>query len=96
MKQGATTVGKTALQAATEVGQYILEGRNVSKSMKARGNQVLANVANKAVKKRTGRGREKPINRSAPEKPTISSQTKEGKTSHKIDKYNPKWNGSCR
>ena len=95
-KQGARTVGKRALQAATEVGQDVLEGRNVSESMKARGNQSFTDVSNKAVKTLTGRGRKRPIKRSAPAKPTISSQAKKRKTSHKIEKYNPKWNGSSR
>ncbi|CAB4016293.1 Hypothetical predicted protein [Paramuricea clavata] len=50
---------------------------------------AFTDVANKAVKTLTGRGRKRPIKRSAPAKPTISSQAKKRKTSHKVDKYNP-------
>ena len=36
-KSGAKAIGKRALQAATEVGQDVLEGKNVIKSAKSRG-----------------------------------------------------------
>ena len=35
-KRGAKAVGKRALKAATEVGQDVLEGKNVMKSLKSR------------------------------------------------------------
>ena len=40
-KQGAKVVGKRALQAATEVGQDVLQGKNVRESVKTHGGDVV-------------------------------------------------------
>ena len=40
-KQGAKVVGKRALQAATEVGQDVLQGKNVRESGKTHGREVV-------------------------------------------------------
>ncbi len=44
-KQGAKVVGNRALQAATEVGQDVLQGKNVRESVKSRGKQAASDVA---------------------------------------------------
>ena len=94
-KRGAKAVGKRALQAATEVGQDVLEGKNVIESAKSRGKQAAGDVAKAAANKViVRRGRKKGINRAAPEKTVIRAPTKKLKTSNKLDNYNPKWNGS--
>ena len=94
-KRGAKAVGKRALQAATEVGQDVLEGKNVIQSAKSRGKQAAGDVAKAAANKViVGRGREKGIKRAATEKTVIRAPTKKLKTSNKLDNYNPKWNGS--
>lgn len=88
-KKGAETVGKRALKAATEVGQDVLEGKNIKESVKSRGKQAV----NDAKKAMTGGGRKKGIKRAAPTEPAIRRQTKKVKTSNKLDNYQPKWNG---
>ena len=94
-KRGAKAVGKRALQAATEVGQDVLEGKNVIESAKSRGKQAAGDVAKAAANKViVGRSRKKGIKRAAPEKTVIRAPTKKLKTSNKLDNYNPKWNGS--
>ena len=40
-KQGAKVVGKRALQAATEVGQDVLQGKNVRESVETHGGKVV-------------------------------------------------------
>ena len=63
-KRGAKAVGKRALQAATEVGQDVLEGKNVIESAKSRGKQAAGDVAKAAAKKViVGRGRKKSCSR---------------------------------
>ena len=94
-KRGAKAIGKRALQAATEVGQDVLEGKNVIKSAKSRGKQAAGDVAKAAANKViVGRGCKKGIKKAAPEKTVIRAPTKKLKTSNKLDNYNPKWNGS--
>ena len=94
-KRGAKAVGKRALQAATEVGQDVLEGKNVIESAKSRGKQAAGDVAKAAANKViVGRDRKKGIKRAATEKTVIRAPTKKLKTSNKLDNYNPKWNGS--
>ena len=94
-KRGAKAVGKRALQAATEVGQDVLEGKNVIESAKSRGKQAAGDVAKAAANKvMAGRGRKKGIKRASTEKTVIRAPTKKLKTSNKLDNYNPKWNGS--
>ena len=94
-KRGAKAAGKRALQAATEVGQDVLEGKNVIESAKSRGKQAAGDVAKAAANKViVGRDRKKGIKRAAPEKTVIRAPTKKLKTSNKLDNYNPKWNGS--
>ena len=59
-KQGARVVGKRALQAATEVGQDILQGKNVRESVKTHGGDVVKDFAEKGVRtllRQTGHGR---------------------------------------
>ena len=92
-KQGAKVFGKRALQAATEVGQDVLQGKNVKEAFKSRGKQAASDVAKNAAKKvMTGKGRKKGIKRAAPAKTPIRGPTKRQKTS--LDNYNPKWHGS--
>ena len=92
-KQGAKVVGKRALQAATEVGQDVIQGRNVKESFKSRGKQAVSDVVENAAKKvMTGKGRKKGIKRAAPAKTPIRGPTKKQKTS--LDNYSPKWHGS--
>ena len=94
-KRGGQAVGKRALKAATEVGQDVLEGKDVIKSAKSRGKQAVSDMAEAATNKiMVGRGRNKGIKRAAPGKTTICAPTKKLKTSNKLDNYNPKWNGS--
>jgi hypothetical protein len=79
-KQVAKVVGKRALQAATEVGQDVLQGKNVKEAFKSRGKQAASDVAKNAAKKvMTGKG-------------PIRGPTKKQKTS--LDNYSPKWHGS--
>jgi hypothetical protein len=87
LEQGAKVVGKRALQAAVEVGQDVLQGKNV----KSRGKQAVSDVAKKVM---TGNGRKKSIKRAAPAKTPIRGPTKKQKTS--LDNYSPKWHGSSR
>ena len=83
------------MKAATEVGQDVLEGKDVIKSAKSRGKQAVGDVAKAAVNKViVGRGRKKGIKRAAPGKTVIRALTKKLKTSNKLDNYNPKWNRS--
>ena len=92
-KQGAKVVGKRALQAATEVGQDVLQGKNVKEAFKSREKQAASDVGKNAAKKvMTGKGRKKGIKRAAPAKTPIRGPTKKQKTS--LDNYNPKWHGS--
>jgi hypothetical protein len=46
-KQGAKDVGKRALQAAREVGEDVLQGKNVKEAFKSRGKQAASDVAKK-------------------------------------------------
>jgi hypothetical protein len=94
-KQGAKVVGKRALQAATEVGQDVLQGKNVKEAFKSRGKQAASDVVENATKKViTGKRRKKGIKRAAPTKTPIRGPTKKQKTS--LDNYSPKWHGSSR
>ena len=91
-KQGAKVVGKRALQAAAEVGQDVLQGKNVKEYFKSRGKQAVSDVAENVAKKvMTRKGRKKGIKRAAPAKTPIRGPTKKQKTS--LDNYNPKWHG---
>jgi hypothetical protein len=49
-KQSAKVVGKRALQAATEVGQDVLRGKNVRESVKTHGGTLLKTLPNKEQK----------------------------------------------
>ena len=94
-KRGAKAVGKSALKAATEVGQDVLEGKDVIKSAISRGKQAVSDMAEAATNKvMIGRSRKKGIKRAAPGKTAIRAPTKKLKTSNKLDNYNTKWNGS--
>ena len=87
--------GKRALKTATEVGQDVLEGKDVIKSAKSREKQAVSDMAEAATNKVTvGRGRKKGIKRAAPGKTVIRPPTKKLKTSNKLGNYNPKWNRS--
>ena len=61
-KRGAKAVGKRALKAATEVGQDVLEGKDVLKSLKSRGSDAVKELAQQEAKTlvhQTGRGRKR-------------------------------------
>jgi hypothetical protein len=48
-KQGAKVVGKRALQAATEIGQDVLQGKNVRESVKTHGGEVVKDFAEQGL-----------------------------------------------
>ena len=55
-------VGERALKAATEVGQDVLEGKNVLKSLKSRGSDAVKEYVQQGAKTlvhQTGRGRKR-------------------------------------
>ena len=84
-----------ALKVATEVGQDVLEGKDVIKSAKSRGKQAVSDRAEAATNKvMVGCGRKKGIKRATPGKTVIRAPTEKLKTCNKLDNYNPKWNGS--
>jgi hypothetical protein len=59
LKQGAKVVGKRALQAATEVGQDVLQGKNVKVYVKTHGGDVVKDFAEQGAKvllQQAGRG----------------------------------------
>ena len=61
-KQGAKVVGKRALQAATEVGQDVLQGKNVRESVKTHGGKVVKDFAEQGARtllRQTGHGRKR-------------------------------------
>ena len=49
-KQGAKVVGKRALQAATEIGQDILQGKNVRESVETNGGKVVKDIAEQGAR----------------------------------------------
>jgi hypothetical protein len=58
-KQGAKVVGKRELQAATEVGQDVLQGKNVRESAKIHGKEVVKEFAEQGARtllQQAGRG----------------------------------------
>jgi hypothetical protein len=58
-KQGAKIVGKRALQAATEVGQDVLQGKNVGESVKTHGGEIVKDFAEQGARtllRQTGHG----------------------------------------
>jgi hypothetical protein len=62
LKQGAKVVGKRALQAATEVGQDVLQGNNVRESVKTHGGKVVKDFSEKGARtllRQTGHGRKR-------------------------------------
>ena len=62
LKRGAKVVGKRALKAATEVGQDVLEVKDVLKSLKSRGSDAVKELAQQKAKTlvhQTGRGRKR-------------------------------------
>ena len=61
-KRSAKAVRKRALKAATDVGQDVLEGKNVLKSLKSRGSDAVKELAQQGAKTlvhQTGRGRKR-------------------------------------
>ena len=61
-KQGTKVVGKRALQAATEVGQDILQGKNVRESVNTHGGDVVKDFAEQGARtllRQTGHGRKR-------------------------------------
>ena len=76
-KQGAKVVGKRALQAATEVGQDVIQGKTVRESFKSRGKEAASDFEENVVQKvMTRKGRKKDIKRAAPAKTPIRGPTK--------------------
>jgi hypothetical protein len=49
-KKGVKVVGKIALQTATEVGQDVLQGKNVKESVKTNGGDVVKDFAEQGAK----------------------------------------------
>ena len=61
-KQGAKVVGKRALQAATEIGQDVLQGKNVRESVETQGGKVVKDFAEQGARtllRQTGHGRKR-------------------------------------
>ena len=61
-KQGAKVVGKRALQAATEIGQDVLQGKNVRESVETYGGKVVKNFSEQGARtllRQTGHGRKR-------------------------------------
>jgi hypothetical protein len=61
-KQGAKVVGKRALQAATEIGQDVLQGKNVRESVETHGGKVVKDFAEQGARtlmRQTGHGRKR-------------------------------------
>jgi hypothetical protein len=61
-KQGAKVVGKRALQAAAEVGQDVLQGKNVKESVETHGGKVVKDFAEQGARtllRQTGHGRKR-------------------------------------
>ena len=85
-KQGAKDVGKRALQAATEVGQDILQGKNVRECVKTHGGDVVKDFAEQGARtllRQTGHGRK----RRRSQRSNLSSVKK-----HKLEAPRPtKW-----
>jgi hypothetical protein len=62
LKQGAKVVGKRALQVATEVGQDVLQGKNVRESVENHGGKVVKDFAEQGARtllRQTGHGRKR-------------------------------------
>ena len=62
LKQGAKVVGKRALQAATEIGQDVLQGKNVRESVETHGGKVVKDFAEQGARtllRQTGHGRKR-------------------------------------
>ena len=58
-KQSAKVVGKRALQAATEVGQDVLRGKNVGESVNTHGGKIVKDFAEQGARtllRQTGHG----------------------------------------
>ena len=51
LKQGAKTVGRTALKTGAQVASDVLQGQNIKSSLKTRGSQARQNLQNKAKQK---------------------------------------------
>ncbi len=49
-KQSAKIVGRRALQAATDIGQDVFDGDNVSKAIKSRGKEALKDFAERGAR----------------------------------------------
>ena len=80
-KQGAKVVGKRALQAATEVGQDVLRGKNVRESVKTHGGEVVKDFAEKGARsllrqtgRRSKRGRSQCSNLSSVKKQKLEEE----------------------
>ena len=61
-KRGAKAIGKRALKAATEVGQDVLEGKNVLKPLKSRGIDAVKELAQQGAETlvhQSGQGRKR-------------------------------------
>jgi hypothetical protein len=61
-QQGAKVVGKRALQAATKVGQDVLQGKNVRESANTHGREIVKDFAEQGANTllhQTGRGRKR-------------------------------------
>ena len=56
-KRGAKAVGKRALKAVTEVGQDVLEGKNVMKLLKSRGSDAVKELAQQGAKSTSNRSK---------------------------------------
>ena len=91
-KQGAKVVGKRALQAATEVGQDVLQGKNVRESVKAHRGKVVKDFVEQGARtllRQTGHGSK----RRRSQRSNLSSVKKQ---KLEEDPRRPKWIGKMK
>ena len=85
VKRGVQAIGRRALGAAVDVGQDILEGKNVKQAIKSHGIKAVKDIVHQGVKQSGnqsggGRKRKTPIKANASSKSVSRAQTKKRKT----------------
>ena len=85
VKRGVQAIGRRALGAAVDVGQDILEGKNVKQAIKSHGIKAVKDIVHQGVKQSgnqsgSGRKRKTPIKANASSKSVSRAQTKKRKT----------------
>ena len=85
VKRGVQAIGRRALGAAVDVGQDILEGKNVKQAIKSHGIKAVKDIVHQGVKQSGnqsggGQKRKTPIKANASSKSVSRAQTKKRKT----------------